>query len=295
MNRGSISAIILHFRPAVWPFVWAHCLTGFVVALGRDVNSLQFAGWLPGLVAGGAWAVFLVGPAAALTSVFGATPRESDDEASSPPTASNPFLDSATPARIPSGTRPSGAAGWIALCLMLIGLVGAPAVAWEYFDAYLIGVVLATLHAAPPIRVGRFRTGSFLAQALGCGAGTFYAGYAAAGGPLRLPHTMVLTMLAFALLFLALRVLMWRASGLAPWLYVVCVGGGFVCFGLAEVAMGGGWIAAALGVPALAAWALLGLARYAAGPPEQRVPRLGAALGAWFVTDVAVALAALIR
>lgn len=278
MNGGGFSCTIHHLRPSVWPFVWAHCLTGFVIAVGKDVLALRPAGWLLGLVAGGTWAVFLGGPAAALTSVFAATPPETE--------AQEGRISKPVP----------GSLGWAALCLMLIGLVGSPAITWGYFDAYLVGIVLIVLHAVPPIRVGRFRSGSFGVQAVGYGALTFYAGYAAAGGTFSLGRATTLTMLAFVLLFLAVRVLLWNeSSGLMPWLYAICVMGSFACLGMAEVRLGGGWVSAALAVPPLAGWGILGLARYVGRTQGERIPRLGAVLGIWLITDAAVVLVMLVR
>ena len=277
MSAG-LSSTLHHLRPTLWPFLWAHCLTGFLLAVGGGLPVLQPAGWLYGLVASGVWAVFLGGPAAALTAVFRATPGEAD-RSDKAPTPAAPV-----------------AVGWAALVLMLAGLLGSPAMGWGYFDAYLVGLVLVVLHAVPPLRLGRFRVGSFCVQAVGCGAFTLQAGRVAAGASLIPQRTVALGLIGFSLLFVAMRVLLWEErTRLAPWLYAVCVAGGFLCLGLSEAKLGAGWTAAALAVPPLAAWGLLALGKYLSSPGERRSPRLSVALGAWFLTDAALVLAMLVR
>ena len=62
--------MVSRFRPALWPFIWAHALAGFIAAHGKEALGLDADSWLQGLVAGGHWAVLLGGSAAALTAVF---------------------------------------------------------------------------------------------------------------------------------------------------------------------------------------------------------------------------------
>lgn len=70
MKSDDLSAMVSRFRPALWPFIWAHALAGFVAAHGKETLGLDADSWLQGLVAGGHWAVLLGGSAAALASVF---------------------------------------------------------------------------------------------------------------------------------------------------------------------------------------------------------------------------------
>ena len=280
MSANRFSATVVQLRPLLWPFVWIHCLTGFVMASGRDALGLSAEAWLRGLlVTGGVWAVLLSGAATGLASLFRAFPSEEP-------------LDSETQPRPPAGE----VLGWTALCMLLLGLVISPTITWRFFDVYLIGLVVAVFHAVPPVRLGRFRLSSFCIQAAGYGALTLYAGFTAAGVNRVQGRMAVLYLSGFAVLFLALRLLFWmESSRLMPLLYATCVLGAFVCLGLAEVQMGSGWRAAALGLPPLAAWVILGLARFLGRGRQGHVLKPVVALGGWLLTDIAVGLSALLR
>ena len=280
MSANRFSATVVQLRPLLWPFVWIHCLTGFVMASGRDALGLSAEAWLRGLVTGGVWAVLLSGAATGLTSLFRAFPLQ--EELGSDDTPSHP----------PEGE----VLGWTAVCMLLLGLAISPTITWRFFDVYLVGMVVAVLHATPPVRLGRFRLSSFCIQAAGYGALTLYAGFTAAGANRVQGRLAVLYLSGFAVLFLALRLLFWmESSRLMPLLYATCVLGGFVCLGLAEVQMGSGWRVAALGLPPLAAWVVLGLARFLGRGRQGHVLKPVVALGGWLLTDLAVGLSALLR
>lgn len=277
MNGNRFSETVRCLRPAWWPFVWAHSFTGFLLASGKDAFDAHPSFWLQGMVAGGAWAVLLGGSAAGLTAVFNAVPADNgkNEEAPQP--------------EVPTSL------GWTATCLLLLGMAIAPVVSWAYLDVYLVGLVLAVCHAAPPLRLGRFHLGSFVLPAVGCGGLTLCSGYVAAGAdPLRL-QAAVLYLFGFTFLFVALRTFWWQApSRLMPFLYAVSVLGAFLCLALAQYRTGGRWTVVALCLPPLAAWTILGLARYRRRPRGGYVPGHLIVLGTWFLTDAAVALSAML-
>jgi len=282
---GRFSATVYHLRPTLWPFVWAHCLTGFLIAYGREAVRLPTVVWLQGLTASGVWAVLLVGAAGGIAAVFRAMPDESLEVGGASST-----MRAAAAAPVPA------ALGWVAVCMFLLGMVISPAVTWRYFDAYLVGVVLAVIHSTPPIRLGRLPLGSLSLQLAGLVTLTFCAGIAAApSGNVEL-SLVTPYLFAFVFLFIGLWTLFPpEPSRLMPLLYAVCVLGGFLCFGLAGAQMGKRWNALLLGLPPLAGWAILGLMRFCGRRTATQTPKLIYALCVWLLTDAAVVLSALIR
>lgn len=287
MKSADISAMVSRFRPALWPFIWAHALAGFVAAHGKEALGLDADSWLQGLVAGGHWAVLLGGSAAALAAAFNTEDGMQSAERGTPNGETHSTPRSAL-------DTPHSMLGWLALALLLIGLGTSPAIAWWYFDAYLVGVILVVAYAAPPLQLSALRLGGVAAQAFGYGALTFYSGYAASNDPAFRAEFSPLYLIGFILLFLALRLALkphsakWRAA-----LYWLFLAGAFGCLAAAEIRLGNRLGTALLIVP-LAGWCVAGLRRDPRRPDE---PSLSAAagLGLCLATDAGVALTSLLR
>ena len=310
MKSADVSAMVSRFRPALWPFIWAHALAGFVAAHGKEALGLDADSWLQGIVAGGHWAVLLGGSAAALTAVFNeecgvrnaecgmqagehiATNAESD----SPASIRTPHSALRTP-ELPaphSELRTPRSVFWVALALMLVGLGTSPALAWWYFDVYLIGVILVAAYAAPPLQLSGLRVGGIAAQAYGFGALTFYSGYAASNDPAFRAEFSPLYLCGFILLFVALRLALKPPS--AKWaffLYWLFLASAFGCLGAAEIRLGNRFGTALLIVP-LAGWCVAGV-RGNRDQAEEPPLSLAAGLGLCLATDAAVALTLLLR
>lgn len=278
MKNDSLSSVFYHLRPGLWPFIWVHSLAGFVAAHGRDTLTLNLDAWLQGLVGGANWAVFLGGPAAVLTGYFGPSVLDSADGEGAPLPDAHPVPKSAC---------------LVAFAMILLGLILAMGITWNYFDAYLVGIIVLVANAAPPLRLADLTYGALAGQAFGYGVLPFYAGYAASNTPSTYSNTVPLYFFGFVFLFLALRLVFWRVpSRMAPWFYWTALLGAFGCLGGAGVLAGNRWSVALLVVP-LAAWAVAGLQRY--DKPEEESAAVGIVLGAWLLTDVAVGLTALLR
>ena len=172
MTRDTFSATVCGMRPSVWPLIWIHALTGFVLAHGRGMARLYPDQWLHGLVAGGVWAVCLGGAAIGLATLYRAVPRDERDAADFP--AQRPI-----------------ALGWAAAVLLLIGLAASPVLGWRFFDVYLVGVMLAVVTTVPPLALGRLVAGDFVLRAVGLGGLTLHAGYCLAQKPLLPPPTFL--------------------------------------------------------------------------------------------------------
>ena len=295
MKSDELSAMVSRFRPALWPFIWAHALAGFVAAHGKEALGLDADSWLQGLVAGGHWAVLLGGSAAALTAVFneecGVRSAECGVNEKEQSLHSPPSFAKATAGKL---RTPRSAVGWVALALLLIGLGSAPALIWRYFDAYLIGVILVVAYAAPPLQLSSLRIGGIAAQAFGFGALTFYSGYAASNDPAFRAEFSPLYLLGFIFLFVALQLaLKPPPAKWGSWLYWLFLAGAFGCLAAAEFRLGNRFGTALLIVP-LAGWCVAGLRRdraQAESPPLS----VAAALGLCLATDAGVALTSLLR
>jgi lycopene elongase/hydratase (dihydrobisanhydrobacterioruberin-forming) len=291
---GPRLAYLLHTRPAEWPIMAAHTALGYVLAVGLD-GAARGAQLGPALVGLAAWVVGLNGGTLAINSAFD---RDEGDIA---------YLRAPPP-------PPPHLFGF-GLALMLAGLALACFLPLPYLAAYALCLVLSLLYSVPPVRLKAVAGADWLINMWGFGTLTPFAGWAATGAPLTPAGRLVL--LGFCPLFAAFypltqiyqmdedrargdRTLVIRL-GVRRSLVIatVCALVAFALFGTAGVLAGWGggnqdiWRWAALAV-AGACWALV------LGPWVARHPRwtrsahqrgMYAALAAWAITDVVVAVA----
>jgi len=172
---------LLHLRPAEWPIMAAHTSLGYLLAVGFAGAAARRA--LGPAAAGIAlWVACLNGGTLAINSAF------DQDEG-----------DIAYLRRPPPPPRFLFAFG---LALMLAGLAGAMLLPRGYLVAYAICVVLSVAYSVPPVRLKAVAGADWVINLIGFGALTPYAGWAATGRPLDLTHALVLA--AFGPLFAAL-------------------------------------------------------------------------------------------
>jgi 4-hydroxybenzoate polyprenyltransferase len=288
-------AYLLHTRPAEWPIMAAHTALGYILAVGLAgaARGERLAPAVLGLLA---WVVGLNGGTLALNS---AVDRDEGDVA---------YLRNPPPP--PAYLFPFG------LALMAAGQLVALRLPSPFAVAYGVCFALSILYSVPPFRLKAVAGADWLINMLGFGTLTPFAGWAATGLPVDPAGTFVL--LAFCPLFAALypltqlyqmeederrgdRTLALRL-GLRRSLDV-----SLACTGVALALFVGGGLRAGwrVGTPGdLARWgaivvviaAWLGVlvpwrarqTRLRAGDHQRR---MYLALGAWAVTDVAVALA----
>jgi 4-hydroxybenzoate polyprenyltransferase len=283
---------LLHMRPAEWPIMAAHTALGYLLSVGFD-GFLNGERWLPALGGLFIWVVCLNGGTLAINSAFD---RDEGDIA---------YLRRPPP-------PPPGLFGF-GLMLMGLGQVAAFALGAPFALAYAGCFLLSVLYSVPPVRLKAVAGADWVINVIGFGAVTPIAGWLATGLPLRRPETIA--MLAFAPLFGALypltqlyqleedrrrgdrtfaSLLGLRAS-LAVAIGAVIVA--FAAFGAAGSLSGwrlGGDIRWLLLGVALLCW--LGLLlpwfhRADSLAPAAHQRGMYLALGAWAVTDLAVAAA----
>lgn len=285
---------LLHTRPAEWPIMAAHTLLGYVLAVGLSGVA---AGQSHYAAVGGLliWVIFLNGGTLAINSAFDKDEGDIGYLRSPPPVP---------PQLFPFGMALLLAGGALSLMLPL-----------AYTVAYAICFVMSVVYSVPPFRFKAVAGVDWLINMIGFGALTPYAGWALTGRPV--DRAAVLVFAAFAPLFAALYPLTQmyqfeedrrrgdrtlalmlgeRASLL---LAIVSTGIAFLLFGLASAERGwpsvlapGGWRSGLL-VLAFVAWMavlLPWLLHWRSMTPAQHQRGMYAALGAWAVTDIVVAV-----
>jgi 4-hydroxybenzoate polyprenyltransferase len=283
---------LLHLRPAEWPIMAAHTALGYLLAVGAAgvTHGVALAPGLLGLVL---WVACLNGGTLAINSAFD---RDEGDIA---------YLR-----RPPPPPRHLFRFG---LALMLAGLLAALTLPRGYAVAYVLCLVLSLAYSVPPVRLKAVAGADWLINMVGFGTLTPYAGWAGTGRPIDLAHATVF--IAFCPLFASLYPLTQLyqveedarrgdrtlAVRLGPVRSLdVALIAATVAFALFAVA---GWLsgwgrAGARGWVALCvaavAWALV-LIPWRRGArhwsPSRHQRGMYWALGAWAVTDLAVAAA----
>ncbi len=283
---------LLHLRPGEWPIMAAHTALGYVLAVRLDGAARAAAG-RAAVLGLALWVVCLNGGTLAINSAFD---RDEGDIA---------YLR-----RPPSPPRHLFAFG---LGLMLAGLAGSLALPRAYLVSYLVCFGMSVAYSVPPVRLKAVAGADWLINMIGFGTLTPVAGWAATGRPIDTPHAIVLG--AFCPLFAALypltqlyqleedarrgdRTLAVRLGVTRS--LTVAIAAATLAFALFATAAarsawaadrGAGWRWGALCVAA-AAWAGVLI------PWRLRAPALSSsrhqrgmywALGAWAVTDLAVA------
>lgn len=253
-------------RPAVWPLIWAHALTGFIVALGPGATEIGLPMWLQGIVGCGIWSVLLAAPGIGLTAL----------------------LDPDAAARRRGGLWTA----WIALAMVLLGLVASLVIGWGFFEAYLVGVILLVLYTAWPVRLARIPGIGIFMEGLGLAVLTFLAGFVSAGFILPTPKALMFAV-GFLILYLLMRGVLFSEGRLsAPWICFAGAAAGFAGLALPNALDGMPW-RAALPLLALPLWIGAGLRRVGGlGVTPLAVPT---GLGVWLATDLAVICSALLR
>jgi lycopene elongase/hydratase (dihydrobisanhydrobacterioruberin-forming) len=282
---------VLHLRPAEWPILAVHFLTGSALAVGLGNVVTGRVGWP--LVAGTlAFVVGLNGGTLALNSAFD---RDEGDVA---------YLRRPPPP--PRGLALFG------LGLILAGLVVATLLPRGYLTAFAFCAILSVLYSVPPIRLKAVGGVDWIVNMAGFGLLTPFAGWAVTGHELT-PAGRIL-LLSFAALFGALypltqlyqldedrrrgdrtlACLLGLDVSLALALAMAAVA--FTGFVLAGIASDWGrdparWIAVFV---ALAVWAGVLLPwwrRLRAMTPRDHQRGMHRALIAWAITDLAVLFA----
>lgn len=284
---------LLHTRPAEWPIMAAHTALGYLLAVGWSgvAAGVALGPALLGLVL---WVLCLNGGTLAINSAFD---RDEGDVG---------YL------RRPPPVPPQLFA--FGMGLMVLGGVLSLLLPAGYVMAYATCFVMSVLYSVPPFRLKAVAGADWLINMIGFGAFTPYAAWAATGAALDLSGFLVFA--AFAPLFAALYPLTQlyqceedRRRGdrtLALMLgehrsLQLAIAAVWVAYAMFSVAgwlagwgtgPGGWWRFGALAI-ALSAW-LAVLVPWAATwrtmTAEQHQRGMYAALGAWAVTDLAVAL-----
>jgi 4-hydroxybenzoate polyprenyltransferase len=280
---------LLHLRPAEWPILTVHLLTGSVLAVGVT-RLLRHGGW--GVVAGvAAFVIGLNGGTLALNSAFD---RDEGDVA---------YLRRPPP-------PPRGLAAF-GLLLMGAALAVATRLPIRFFSATALCFLLSVLYSVPPVRLKAVAGMDWVINVVGFGFLAPYAGWALTGEPLDEPGRTVI--FSFALLFGALYPLtqlyqleedrargdrtLAVALGVDRSLALALLLAALAFAGFALAAATAGWVPqsrpaklVALAT-AVGAWALVLVPwwrvrrRLTPGGHQTRMHR---ALAAWAVTDLAV-------
>lgn len=284
---GPLLPYLLHLRPAEWPILTGHLLTGWLLASGFRWPTASES------VAIAAWVIGLNGGTLALNSAFD---RDDEDIA---------YLRQPPP--------PPPALAGFAMVLMIAGLVITWSLGTTWQILYGVCVLMSVAYSVPPMRLKRVGGADWLINIVGFGLITAWAGWTISGRPM--DSRAFLLLLGFAPLFgalypltqlyqvdadrargdstLAVRLGVRRALAFS----ILQVGVAFALFGAA------GWFAGWHTVPGLR-WSALAIALLAwlavlapwhrdgpgwASGDHQRA--MYHALVAWALTDVAILLA----
>ena len=291
---GSRFDYLLHTRPAEWPIMAAHTSLGYVLAVGFSglVTGKSLGAALLGLVL---WVVFLNGGTLAINSAFDKDEGDIGYLRAPPPVPTHLF--------------------GFGMALLVGGGAASLLLPAAFTAAYGICFVMSVLYSVPPFRFKAVAGVDWLINMVGFGALTPYAGWALTGRPADQP--VVLVFAAFAPLFAALYPLtqiyqfeedrrrgdrtlaLMRGERASLLLAIAATVMAFVIFALAGMGRGwwmpvagGGWRVGLL-VVAFLAWIVVLLpwfmrCRTMTSAEHQR--GMYAALAAWAVTDVAVAV-----
>ncbi|HEX5004178.1 MAG TPA: UbiA family prenyltransferase [Gemmatimonadales bacterium] len=281
---------LLHTRPAEWPIMAAHTALGYVLAVGIGgvAGGTALGAAVLGLLL---WVVFLNGGTLAINSAFDKDEGDIGYLRHPPPVPAHLF--------------------GFGMALLVLGGGLSMLLPPAFTAAYAACFLLSVLYSVPPFRLKAVAGADWLINMIGFGALTPYAGWALTGRPL--DRAAVLVFVAFAPLFAALYPLTQlyqfeedrrrgdrtlalllgeRASlGLA----LVATLAAFSLFMLAGMERGwpaAGWRIGLQGAALLSWLAVLlpWLFRWRGMTPAQHQRGMYAALGAWAVTDLAVAL-----
>ena len=285
---------LLHLRPAEWPIMFVHLLTGSALSLGL-AGIIAGLGGLPLLWGSLAFVIGLNGGTLALNSAFD---KDEGDVA---------YLKRPPP-------PPPGLA-WFGFGLMVAGLLVALTLPRPFALAYGLCAVMSVLYSVPPVRLKATPGVDWLVNMAGFGLLTPYAGWALTGREVAGPGRVVL--IAFALLFGSLYPLtqiyqreedrrrgdrtLASALGLDRSLLLAIVMAGLSFLGFALAGAASGWGAGLNGlsrwaalVSAAAAWAVVLLPwwrRRRGLDPAAHQAGMHQALAAWAITDMAVLFA----
>jgi 4-hydroxybenzoate polyprenyltransferase len=285
---------VLHTRPAEWPIMAAHTALGYLLAVGV-AGAAAGESRAQAVLGLSLWVAFLNGGTLAINSAFDKDEGDIGYLRQPPPVPPHLFT--------------------FGMGLLVAGGVLTLLLPPAFRVAYGICFVLSVLYSVPPFRFKAIAGVDWLINMVGFGSLTPYAGWALSGRAIDRPAILVLA--GFAPLFAALYPLTQiyqfaedRRRGdrtLALLLgerasLLVAVGAAVSAFSLFALAaagrgwlaphVGGGWRVGLLAV-AFGAWMavlLPWLARARTMTPAQHQRGMYAALGAWALTDVAVAL-----
>jgi lycopene elongase/hydratase (dihydrobisanhydrobacterioruberin-forming) len=285
---------LLHTRPAEWPIMAAHTSLGYLLAVGLAGAA---AGELLGQAVFGVilWVVFLNGGTLAINSAFDKDEGDIGYLRQPPPVPPSLFA--------------------FGMSLLVTGGALSLLLPPAFTAAYAICFVLSVLYSVPPFRFKAVAGIDWLINMVGFGALTPYAGWVLTGRPLDRPALLVFA--AFAPLFAALYPLTQiyqfeedrrRGDRTLALMFgeraslLLAIGAASVAFLLFVLAAAGrGWWPPTTGLEwkawllgfAFVAW--LGvlipwLVRCRTMTPAQHQRGMYAALGAWAITDIVIAL-----
>jgi 4-hydroxybenzoate polyprenyltransferase len=278
---------LLHTRPAEWPIVAAHCMVGYLLAIGLEgaLRGDRLGAAALGVVL---WVVFLNGGTLALNSAYDHDEGDIAYLHQPPPPPKHLALFGST--------------------LMVLGLAASFLLPLGYRLAYGVCLGLSVLYSVPPLRLKSVPGVDWAINMLGFGTLTPYAGWATTGRTVGAEGRFILA--GFCLLFAGLypltqiyqteedarrgdRTLAGTLG--ARWSLIIataCVALAFGLFGKAALAASwsSGWRWVALGTAALAWFGVLIPWTLRSGVMSQREHQRGMyrALVAWAITDVVI-------